>query len=129
MVFAVSLYLAAWQFLVGPQRTVFLTAVLIAIPLYGYPAKPGTPRALEMINDGYVLRNLHEAAAELQEAIEAAAADDFGAFMARITFTYRKLNRAWNSRNLSGEEILSESDDQQEARCRFPSDLAEMISD
>lgn len=81
------------------------------------------------MNTGYVLRNLHEGAEQLQRAIAAASSEDFGAFMVSMGFMYRKLNLAWNSRDLTNEQLLSRADEQYEVDCRFPTDLSFQISD
>jgi hypothetical protein len=82
------------------------------------------------MNTDYVVRNLHEAAEGLQKAIEAAEADEFGSLMVYVAFTYRKLNLAWNSRDLSNAELLSQRvRDEHELRCRFPTDISDQISD
>lgn len=81
------------------------------------------------MNTDNVLFNLHEAEQELKLAIEAASADDIGPFMVHMAFTFRKLNRAWNSRNMTTSELLSQSSEQRELHSGFPRDLPDLISD
>jgi hypothetical protein len=85
------------------------------------------PSDLRQMNIEYVVRNLHEAAEQLEQAIADAGNDDLGPLMVRIAFTYRKLNLAWNSRFLTAEELLSQTDEQFESRCQFPDDLSGLI--
>jgi hypothetical protein len=74
------------------------------------------------MNTAYVVRNLAEASDAIQDAIKAAESDDFGPFMVHMTETYRKLNLAWNSMNMTADELLNQSDEDWIARCRFPDD-------
>jgi hypothetical protein len=103
-------------------------AILEAQSIAGsWPGHASFRECLDM-NNAYVFRNLHEAKEELQKAIEAVETDDFGPFMVSVVFTYRKLNRAWNCINLTPEELLSESNDEYEARCQFPHELSGQIA-
>ena len=76
----------------------------------------------------YVGRNLREAAEELGKAIEAVEMDNEIKFEVWLAFTYRKLNRAWNSRNLTPEQLENRTHEVSELRCRFPMELADDIA-
>lgn len=78
-------------------------------------------------DNSYVLFNLTEAAEELAKAIADLEADDRAGFEANLVFTYRKLNRAWNSRHLTPDELRTESSEEFERRCVFPVELSDLI--
>jgi hypothetical protein len=79
------------------------------------------------MGDNHVLRHLTEAAEHLERAIEAMRDGNEIGFEAWLVFVYRKLNFAWNSRNLTTAANLSGPEF--EKLCRFPMELHEDIAD
>lgn len=73
------------------------------------------------LNQKFVILNLIEASEHLNMAIEAARNGKAGLFEALIPWVYRKVNAAWNSRELGDVEAMNM--DTYETRCRMPSDL------
>jgi hypothetical protein len=74
-----------------------------------------------------VLQNLTEPAEHFERVMEAARTNNDAAMEAWIVFVYRKLNCAWNSRDLPLEEALEVSTLEQ--RCRFPLELADSVAE
>jgi hypothetical protein len=79
------------------------------------------------LNTDYVQHNLVEAAEHLDRAIADVQNANEAGFEAWLVFVYRKLNCAWNSRNLSPDEAMDTNTLEQ--RCRFPLELADSVSD
>lgn len=73
----------------------------------------------------FVLQNLTEAAEHLDDAMAAAKAGNKDLCEALMPWVYRKLNAAWNSRDLPEDEAMNM--DTYEERCSLPSDLDELF--
>ena len=85
------------------------------------------------MNKPDVLFSLGDARLQLDNMIKEMEADNehdgFPAFNALLPFVYRKLNRAWNLRNKTGDEVLKMSHEEFEKSCQFPEELSHSISD
>jgi hypothetical protein len=85
------------------------------------------------MNKPQVLFHLRAARLQLDDMVKDIEADDahdgFPEFYALLPFVYRNLNRAWNSRDKTGDEMFNMSREESEKFCRFPDDLSPSISD
>jgi hypothetical protein len=73
----------------------------------------------------FVLQNLTEAAEHLDAAISAAKAGNKSLCESWMPWVYRKLNAAWNSRDLPENEAMNANT--YEVRCQLPADLDEFF--
>lgn len=85
------------------------------------------------MNKSQVLFYLSGARFHLEQMMQKIKADEegegFPVLAARLPFVYRDLNRAWNRREMSDEEIMRLEPGESERLCRFPDDLKSFISD
>ena len=84
------------------------------------------------MNKSQVLFGLRDARLQLDNMIKEMEADKendgFPSFMALLPFVYRKLNREWNGRDKTDDELSKMSHEESEKLCRFPEDLSPFIS-
>ena len=85
------------------------------------------------MNKPQVLFDLQAAHYELGELIKKVENDvehdGFPQFYALLPFVYRKLNLAWNTRDMSHEQVFQLTDAECKMMCRFPEELAAFVSD
>ena len=85
------------------------------------------------MNKSQVLFDLGDARLQLDNMIKEIEADKehdgFPSFYALLPLVYRKLNRAWNFRDKTDDEVLKMPHEEHEKCCRFPDDLRPFISD
>jgi uncharacterized UPF0160 family protein len=85
------------------------------------------------MNKSFVIQQLREARAHLDDLIREVNADDngFGVFQARLPFIYRSLNLAWNSTQKPEEEFFRalKAEGQHRELWGFPHDLDPLIHD